>query len=322
MKTREVNIVASGQLSATHDGRAARLVGTLNIDEAVLEPNFPASTGITRMNVTEYNRPARLGPPRNASAASAPRPAAEANTPRRGRNPADVPILLDVTLSTEDIRVKGRGLDLQLATNAKVTGRLTNPTLTGQAEVIRGTYEFGGKRFVFDPAGRVTLDTYPSRIRLNLRATREDADITAIINVTGTAASPRIALSSEPELPQDEILARVLFGRSVTQLSALEAAQLASSVASLAGGGGFDVLGQLRELAGLDSLSFSGDGANLMVSGGRRISENVFLEVLSGGEDGPAVNVEWQVRRNVAVSSRVTGDGNAVISVRWRKTSR
>ena len=123
-------------------------------------------------------------------------------------------------------------------------------------------------------------------------------------------------------LPQDEILSQVLFGRSASQLSPFEAAQLASGVASLAGGGGFDVIGNLRELAGLDRLSFGGEASALTVAGGRYLTDDVYLEVIGGGEGGAAVNVEWQVRRNLAISSKFGGTGDASLSIRWRRSSR
>lgn len=321
VRSETATIVASGKINALHNGSVINLTGRLDVNSAEISPTFPPSTGITRMDVVEYNRPAHLGPRHQAAARPATNttaaPAPGSTFSQLGRTPVRV----NVTLNADSIMVRGRGLDLMLSSNATIQGSLTSPRLNGRAEVVRGTYEFGGKRFSFDPSGYATLDTSPERIRLNLSARREDADITAVINVTGTAALPRIELTSEPELPQDEILARVLFGRSVTQLSAIEAAQLASSVASLAGGGGLDVLGGLRQLAQLDSLSFSGDGTDLMISGGRRIGKNLFLEVQSGGRDGPAINVEWQVRNNVAVTSTMAGDGNAIISVRWRKPS-
>ena len=140
--------------------------------------------------------------------------------------------------------------------------------------------------------------------------------------MTGTAAEPKIGLTSTPALPQDEILSQVLFGRSASQLSAFEAAQLAAGVAALAGGGGFDVIGNLRELAGLDRLSFGGDASAVTVAGGRYITDDVYLEIIGGGEGGAAVNVEWQVRRNLAISSKFGGTGDATLSIRWRRASR
>jgi translocation and assembly module TamB len=104
-----------------------------------------------------------------------------------------------------------------------------------------GDYDFAGKRFEFDPRERgLPLDP-AEQVRLDLIATREDPSLTASVRIKGTAAKPDITLTSTPSLPNDEVLSQVLFGRSASQLSPLEAAQLASALSSLAGGGGFDV---------------------------------------------------------------------------------
>ncbi|MFN9250511.1 MAG: translocation/assembly module TamB domain-containing protein, partial [Brevundimonas sp.] len=240
------------------------------------------------------------------------------------RGPRGPTIGLDMTVRAPGpaVKVTGRGLNVFLSLNARVTGALTAPNLSGTARVVRGDYEFGGKRFVFDDTGSVTLSTNPENIRLNLSALREDPALTATIRVTGTAARPDIGVTSSPARPQDEVLAQVLFGRSASQLSAFEAAQLASGVASLAGGSGFDIIGNLRELAGLDRLSFGGEASALTVAGGRYISDDVYLEIIGGGEGGAGVNVEWQVQRNLALTSSVGGQGQASLSIRWRRESR
>ena len=281
------------------------LGGRINVDEARIEPEVPGATGIVSMDVVEINRPG--GDP--------------VETEQRARGPQ---IGMDIALRSTGgkVRVTGRGLNVILDVNARVRGTVAQPQLTGTANVVRGDYEFAGKRFVFDEDGRVTLSTDPAQIRLNLSAVREDPALTASIDVTGTAAEPRIALTSTPSLPQDEILSQVLFGRSASQLSAFEAAQLAAGVAALAGGGGFDVIGNLRELAGLDRLSFGGEASALTVAGGRYITDDIYLEVIGGGEGGAAVKVEYQPRRNLAISSQVGGQGDTSLSIRWRRESR
>ena len=218
-----------------------QISGDLNIDEAEISANLPGSNGVVKMDVVEINRPG--GDPIEVEA--------KARGPQIG---------LNLNLTGREIHVRGRGLNVELTANARVRGTISQPQLTGTANVVRGDYEFAGKRFVFDDTGSVSLSTDPARIRLNLAAVREDPALTATIKVTGTAAAPKIELTSTPSLPQDEILSQVLFGRSASQLSGFEAAQLASAVASLAGGGGFDVIGNLRQLAGLDRLSFGGEG--------------------------------------------------------------
>jgi translocation and assembly module TamB len=298
---------ASGPLTVIRgeDGNI-RLAGQIDIDDARIEANPPGSNGIVRMDVVEINRP------------GGDVPEADQNRPRGPQ------IGMDIAIRSPggDVRVVGRGLNVEMGVNARVTGTIARPILSGTARVVRGDYDFAGKRFVFDDTGSVTLSTQPDQIRLNLSATREDPALTATIRVTGTAARPEIALTSTPALPQDEILSQVLFGRSASQLSPFEAAQLAAGVAALAGGGGFDVIGNLRELAGLDRLSFGGEASSLTVAGGRYITDDVYLEIIGGGEDGAEVNVEWQVRRNLTVSSKFGGQGDASLSIRWRRQSR
>lgn len=112
----------------------------------------------------------------------------------------------------------------------------------------------------------------------------------------------------------------MLFGRSASQLSFVEAAQLASSISALAGGGGFDVIGNLREFAGLDRLTFAGgEGSGLMVAGGKRLSNDVYLEIIGGGRAGPVVQVEWRLLRNLFLVSRLGGEAGARVSIRWRR---
>jgi translocation and assembly module TamB len=297
---------ASGPLNVTRgtDGNIT-LSGQMDIDEARIEANPPGSNGVVRMDVVEVNRP------------GGDIPEAEQNRQR------GLQFGLDIALRSPrgDVRVIGRGLNVAMNVDARVTGTIARPILSGQARVVRGDYDFAGKRFVFDDRGTVSLSTRPEQIRLNLTATREDTALTATIRVTGSAARPEIVLTSTPALPQDEILSQVLFGRSASQLSPLEAAQLAAGVAALAGGGGFDVIGNLKELAGLDRLSFGGEASSLTVAGGRYITDDVYLEIIGGGENGAAVNVEWQVRRNLTVSSKFGGQGDASLSIRWRRQS-
>ena len=157
---------------------------------------------------------------------------------------------------------------------------------------------FAGQRFQIADSGVVHLGSTPQAIRLDLAATREDPTLTAVIRIAGTAAKPTITLTSTPVLPRDEVLSQVLFGASASQLSPLQAAQLASAVSGLASGGGFDVIGGLRNFAHLDRLGISDTptvGGTLVggkyvyntattVSGGKYISNKVYLELIGGRE--------------------------------------
>jgi translocation and assembly module TamB len=248
-------------------------------------------------------------------------------------------VVLDISLTApRGLLVKGRGLNLDMSLDATVTGTSAKPILSGEARVVRGDYDFGGQRFAFDNRGTVQLSNDPKLIRLNLTATRDDPSLTAVINIQGTAAKPQITLSSTPVLPNDEVLSQVLFGASASQLSPLQAAQLASAVTALASGGGFDVIGGLRSFARLDRLALVGGGTTgVSVAGGKYIGDKVYVQVAGGGRDGPSAEVEYRITHNLSLASRLaniqpaastnTTPGTVVqtgstISIRWRRDFR
>ena len=70
---------------------------------------------------------------------------------------------------------------------------------------------------------------------LDLVAETSASGVTARISVTGPATQPTFAISSNPSLPEDEILSRVLFQKSSGSLSAFQALELANAVATLSG---------------------------------------------------------------------------------------
>ncbi|WP_374570082.1 translocation/assembly module TamB domain-containing protein [Phenylobacterium sp.] len=300
----QASATASGQATIDRgsDGKV-RLSGALTIDQAEIAAVTPTPSGVVAMDVVEIHKPVNL-----ESSLAAPS--------RVGPG-----IALDVSLKApRRVFLRGRGLDVEFSMNAHVGGTTSNPLLTGEARVVRGDYEFAGKRFEFDPRGTVYLSTDPENVRLDLTATRSDTSLVAVVRILGAAAKPKITLTSTPVLPSDEVLSQVLFGTSASQLSPLEAAQLASALSSLAGGGGFDVIGGLRNFAGLDRLALGGGGQSAVtVSGGKYLTDDVYLELTGGGRDGASAQVEWRVRDSLSIISKVGGQGDAKLAVRWRK---
>jgi translocation and assembly module TamB len=210
---------------------------------------------------------------------------------------------------------------VELSLDAHVGGTVSDPTLGGTARVVQGDYDFAGKRFEFDPQSVVYLSTDADKIRLELLATRDDPTLTANVRIRGTAEKPEITLTSSPALPSDEVLSQVLFGQSASQLSGLQAAQLASTLSSLrSGGGGLDVIGNLRTFAGLDRLALGGSSATgATIAGGKYLSHDVYLEIAGGGREGPSAQVEWRLKRSLSVVSKLAGQGGGALSIRWRK---
>jgi translocation and assembly module TamB len=307
-----VRASASGAVTVAHPAKGqGKLSGALTIDRADITATPPTPTGVVPMDVVEIHQTMKEG---------------QAPPQPRSLGP---PILLDVSIkAARGIFVKGKGLAVELSLDSHVDGTVSRPDLTGVARVVTGSYDFAGKRFDVDSAGTVRLGATPDQIRLNLSATWVDPTLTAIVRVRGTAAKPEITLTSTPVMPQDEILSRVLFGVSASQLSAAQGAELASALASLSGGGGFDVIGNLRQFAGLDRLALGGTQATgTTISGGKYVTKDIYLELTGGGRNGSAAQVEWRIRPNLslvsrygaALDTRYTGDTDASLSIRFRK---
>jgi len=295
---------ASGQTTVNRgaDGKV-KMAGALVIDRADVSAQTKTPAGVVSLDVIERNRPDEMDQ------------GVEARKVAPGSG-----MLLDVTLKApRRVFVRGRGLDVELSLDAHVGGSTNSPILDGEARMVRGEYDFAGKRFEFEQTGSIRLATQLDRIRLDLTAVREDPALTAVVRVQGTAAKPEITLTSKPELPQDEVLSQVLFGSSAANLQPIEAAQLASALAALAGGGGFDVIGNLRNLAGLDRLSFADSATGMTVAGGKYVTDDVYVEIIGGGREGSSAQVEWRIRRTLSLISKLGSQGDAQLSVRWRK---
>ena len=219
---------------------------------------------------------------------------------------------LDVTINAPNrIFIRGRGLDAEVGGQVTVRGPVSNVQPTGQFELIRGRLSILTQRIEFD-RGTVTLigDLDPF---IDFRATTVSGDVTVIIDVRGRASDLDITFSSDPSLPQDEVLARLIFGRSLDELSPLQIARLAAAAAELAGTGGPSVFDNLREAAGLDDLDIATDAeGNAAVRAGRYINDNIYLGAeasSSGGRVTVDIDITDDLKARAAAGAEETEFG-------------
>ena len=140
--------------------------------------------------------------------------------------------------------------------------------------------------------------------------------------MTGRGSTPKIELSSEPSLPRDEIISRILFEKNVGELSAFEAAQLANTAAELSGGGigGFGILNQIQNELGLDVLRVdTGASGGTTVSAGKYLREGVYVGVEQGALASDSnVKVEVDVTDNISVETKIGNDASSDVGVNWK----
>ncbi|AMO71089.1 translocation/assembly module TamB domain-containing protein [Sphingorhabdus sp. M41] len=221
------------------------------------------------------------------------------------------------------LRVEGLGLDSEWAANLKISGPVDNFAMVGTANLIRGNYTFAGRRFRLE-RGRIRfVGNQPVNPILDIEAEANLTGLNATINVTGTGNQPEIAFTSIPALPEDELLSRVLFGASISDLSAPEAVQLAAAVASLNSGGGLDPINQLRKAVGLDRLrilpSDTDTGSGTSIAAGKYITRRLYVELVTDGKGYSATQLEFQITRWLSILSTISTLGRQSANVRVSK---
>lgn len=301
----------SGPLAGT--GPGGRLSGTVNIATANI--NIPESLpgALSPLAVRHVNAPK----PVRAQVAEL---LAESGGSSGQQGTPSAPIGLDVTLSAPSrVFVRGRGLDAELGGTLQLAGTTANPQALGGFTMRRGLLDILTRRLTFSRGSiGFTGSLTPS---LDFLATTTASSTSINVTVTGSAADPVIALTSSPDLPQDEILAQLLFDRSVTNLSPTQIAQLAAAVTSLTGGSDTGPLSQLRKSLGLDAVDVNLGGTDgPSVSAGRYINEHIYLGVEQGtAANSSRVKVDIDLNRNLKARGEVGADGSSKAGIFYEK---
>jgi translocation and assembly module TamB len=157
---------------------------------------------------------------------------------------------------------------------------------------------------------------------LAFTALSEAEALTVQAAVSGTASAPSFTLSSDPPLPQDEILARLLFGSSAGSLTPVQAVQLAQTAATLSGRGGpVSVLDELRQGFGLDMLGVE-SGETVSASSlavGKYLTDDVFVKMNQGlTPESRKIGVEVRVLPRVTVESDIGAESQGSVGVNWK----
>ena len=235
-------------------------------------------------------------------------------------------VRLDIDLTAEEqLYVSGMGLESEWSADLALGGTSADPRMTGDVELLRGTLGFAGRTFELTE-GRVAFTGGPELDpTITLIATEDIEDVVVNVVVSGQAFDPQIEFTSTPGLPDDEILARILFGSSIGNLSPLQAAQLALSLNSLrgSGGGGLNPLGQLRAASGIDRLRILGSdeetGRGTALAAGQYLTDDIYVEFITDARGFTATQLEISLTPALSILSQAGGSGATNVNVRYRR---
>jgi translocation and assembly module TamB len=304
----DLGAVATGSLAIVNNRSGASITGELELGEVRYQIVRQASAEVPQLaGVRRRGEPLR--PPNEQSA--------DTGVPSIWR--------LDVGLDADNrVYVSGMGMESEWQARLRVQGTTATPAIAGQVELIRGTLSLAGRRFRLD-SGRATFTgDRPPNPQIDLVATSDIENVEVGINVSGRANNPQIAFTSSPGLPQDEIVARILFGSSVTQISALQAVQLAASLNSLRGsGGGLNPLGRLRSATGIDRLRLidadTATGHGTAVAAGMYISDDIYVEIITDAKGFTATQLEISLSRTLSLLSQFGSNSGTSVNIRYNR---
>lgn len=251
----------------------------------------------------------------------------ELNIVKRGeekKEGAGKALLLNIDVNADNqFFVRGWGLDAEFGGAIAIAGSADEPLFDGTFKSRRGRYEEFGKRFELARANLRFQGTIPPSPYLDIEATTNAEEVVASVLLSGPVQNPKIAFSSVPSLPEDEVLARILFGKSTTRISAFQAIQLTQTIQRFSGqgGGGLDPLGMLRGMTGLDDISVETDSeGQTSVGVGKYLTDSVYLEFERGaGGTGGGTNLQIEVSPSITIESEIGQDAQGGGGVFWKR---
>ncbi len=305
MDLAQMGATVTGPMRIVSGGIGGTIAGRLRVDEARWQLGQAAATQrLPNIRTREINLPPDTAPLRALAA------------PWR--------YLIDAS-APGGIEVDGMGLDSEWSANLLLRGTTEAPRIGGEARVVprQGFYNFAGVRFEIT-RGVIDFDNEsPPDPRINIRAETDVQDLSVTVNVTGNTSRPDIAFTSNPGLPEEELLARMLFGDGISNLSATDALQLGAAVASLRGGGGMDPINRLRSSIGLDRLRLlpadAALGRGTAIALGKNFGRRFYGEIVTDGRGYNATEFEFRVTSWLSILASINTIGRGSVAAEYSR---
>ncbi len=152
-------------------------------------------------------------------------------------------------------KVIGSGADSSWEGDLYVRKSIVNPFLVGTVHLHEGTLDILGKVLRITHGEITFVDTDRNNPRLDIRAIKNlGAGITVAVEIKGTGDKTIVDFTSTPSMHKEEILALLLFGKKLGEVSVLQSVQLADLAKSNDGDSGF--FEKMRSSFGFDQFEF------------------------------------------------------------------
>jgi len=149
-----------------------------------------------------------------------------------------IPLDADVDIELgKQVSFSGQGLKSNLSGKLKMTKTGETTAMYGNVNMDKATYKSYGQDLSVR-TGRILFNGPVDKPWLDVEAVRvsKDKSVTAILSVTGPLDAPKTHLSSEPDLPEEEVLAYLITGGPLNEVSKSEGNAVAAAALSYGAG--------------------------------------------------------------------------------------
>lgn len=294
-------IVLSGFVTAQEMVENPKVAGDISIDNAEVHLENIRYSSIPALNIVEDSSK-RIRRKRAGS----------------GRN-----LGIDIHIPRQ-VGVYAPGIETLWKGDMSVFGRIQEPAIKGTLKAFKGQMKILNSELKLNKGEIIFDGSTPIAPIVDLKLEHNGKGVQSFVSLKGLAFQPELEISSNPYLPSDEVLAHILFARSMTELSDFEKIRLATVFTSLMG---FDVsrgiTGTTKNLFGLDVLSIdnkqSASGEEeISVELGKYLRNNVYvgLEQEVGSQDTSGV-LKYEVNEHLSAGTKV-GTEDSTIGFQWK----
>lgn len=231
------------------------------------------------------------------------------------------PFNYDVKIETKDrVFIKGRGLDSLWKGDLHLLGHNAEVSAEGRLSLVKGDYIFAGKKFSLQEGEITFVDKPTPQAFIKIGGMLQLSDVQVMVSVQGPLESPTFTMHSIPHMPTSALLSRILFNKDISEITAVEALQLANVLVSMTGTTGPDVLENIRRSIGVDRLTIVGkegsDEISLQI--GWYLTHGVTVS-LSQSATSSDVTIEVDLKHGFIFQAETQNQEEGKFSLKWNK---
>lgn len=292
----------TGHLRMSGNTESSTVQGDVEVPEATINIAETLPTEVPELEITFVNKPIHLEGTKNAANKL-------------------YPLHYDVNITAPDrVLVKGRGLSSEWKGSIHLGGRNAAVSAEGSLSLLKGDFTFSGKKFQLTQ-GEITFKEKPTPSAfIKISGALQMSDVQVIALMQGPLESPSLTFQSIPHMPTSSILARILFNKDITEISALQAIQIANVIVSMSGSNGPDVLEAIRRSIGVDSLRIiEKDGTDeISVQVGWYLTHGVTISLAQSATSSDVI-IEVDLKHGFIFQAETQNQEEGKFSLKWNK---